>query len=95
MQANKLYQPYIEKEVLTKLQHRGIVRLYDTFADAENIYFIMELCPNGDIEELIDWGKLKEDTKRNFAAEIVLVLEYLKTAGVVHRDFKSANILLA
>lgn len=94
---NEIFQ---EKEVLLKLNHPFIVKLYYTMKDKMTLYYLME-CPLGG--EL--WDKIKdkksdelvglfESQTKYYSSQIVLALEYLHSQHIVHRDLKPENILL-
>ena len=38
-----------EKEILNLCDHPAVVILYYTFRDSEYLYFVLDLCPNGDL----------------------------------------------
>lgn len=84
-----------EKEVLMKLNHPYIIRLYYTFQDPDRLYFVLNYAKRG---ELLDYlSKLScFDVKCTqwYSAEIVLALEYMHSQGIIHRDLKPENILL-
>ena len=42
-----------EKELLFEMQHPFIIELLGTTQDANNLYFVFESCPNGDLTGLI------------------------------------------
>lgn len=50
----KQYQVLIEKEVLMRLDHVGVVRLVNSFQDANNLYFAIEYCESGDFRAYLD-----------------------------------------
>jgi len=63
-----------------------VVRLYFSFQSKEYLYLVMEYLNGGDCMALIKAiTRLPEDWARNYLAEVVLGLEYLHNAGVVHR----------
>lgn len=89
-----------EKQVLLKLNHPFIVKLYYTMKDKLSLYYLME-CPLGG--EL--WEKIKDEKSdelvgffesqaKYFLVQIVLALEYIHSKHIVHRDLKPENILL-
>lgn len=45
-------------------------------------------------DQIIRKGRLSEDEARFYAAEIVDILEYLHSVGLIHRDVKPENLLL-
>lgn len=63
-----------------------VVSLYFSFQSKEYLYLVMEYLNGGDCMALIKAiVRLPEDWARNYLAEVVLGLEYLHNAGVVHR----------
>ncbi|KAF9211464.1 hypothetical protein BGZ59_008007 [Podila verticillata] len=72
-----------------------VVSLYFSFQSKEYLYLVMEYLNGGDCMALIKAiVRLPEDWARNYLAEVVLGLEYLHNAGVVHRDLKPDNLLI-
>lgn len=94
-QESKEYEVYIERYMLSNLNHPNIVKLYSTFQDARKLYFILEYCPNRDLSDLVrKEGKLGLEITKFYIAEIVSALEYMHKKGFYHRDLKPENILL-
>jgi 3-phosphoinositide dependent protein kinase-1 len=88
----------MEKAILNKLKHRGVVELYHTYSDYNAIYFLMEFCDGAEMWTTIMHGaKLTgchESLSRYYMAELVEVLEYMHNNGVVHRDLKPENLMI-
>ncbi|KAF2074147.1 hypothetical protein CYY_004550 [Polysphondylium violaceum] len=84
-----------EKTILDSLDHPNIVKLYYTFQDENDLYFILEYCPNGDLlDQIKDAGCFEIKVAQFYAAEIIVAIEYLHSKGIAHRDLKPENILL-
>jgi serine/threonine protein kinase len=84
-----------EWKILSSLNHPFIVKLYSGFRTRQNIYFVMEYVPGGDLYEMIkSVGRLSNATARHYAAEILLILEYLQSLRIAHRDLKPENLLV-
>lgn len=84
-----------ERNVLDQCDYAGIARLYFTFQDEASLYLGLELCPNGELYDQIRFaGQLPLSRAIFYAAEIVLMLDYLRGQRVVHRDLKPENLLL-
>lgn len=87
-----------ERDILDRMEHPGIAKLHYTFQDQHNLYMGIELCPHGELFDQIYRRKklnlLEPAFAKHYAAEIVVVLEYLRKQGVVHRDLKPENLLL-
>lgn len=81
--------------MLTYVKDPVIIKLYSSFQDKQKLYFLMELAPNGSLQDFLKRERvLSLKVARIFAAELVLALEVLRKFKVVHRDLKPANILL-
>ncbi|GIL60087.1 hypothetical protein Vafri_14743 [Volvox africanus] len=94
---NKVVE-YIKNErfILDKLDDAGVAKLHFTFQDPDNLYMGMEYCAGGELYEQINKrGGLPLEAVRFYAAEVVLILQYLRSAQVVHRDLKPENLLLS
>ncbi|CAK4296164.1 unnamed protein product [Aphanomyces euteiches] len=89
----------MEKMVLNMLRHPNIVRLYHTFQDATNLYFLMEYVAGGELwDHLVLDGKqigCTEALARFYSADIVNALEYMASRHIVHRDLKPENMIVA
>lgn len=94
---NKVKQAHVEKNLLLKLRsHPGIIKLHYTFQDTQCLYFVLELCENGDLVSLISrLSVLPYDLAVQYASELVATLEYLRANQVAHRDLKPENILIS
>lgn len=95
MREKKTQYVMREKEVLMKMNHPFIIRLFYTFQDTDRLYFVLNYAERG---ELLDYlHKLSSfdlPCSRWYAAEIVLALEYMHNLNFIHRDLKPENILL-
>jgi NIMA (never in mitosis gene a)-related kinase len=77
-----------------------IIRFYEAFCDCKRLCVVTEYCRLGDLAHLIDRKKKKhkqfrEEVIWRFLLELLQGLRVLHSCGVVHRDLKSANILLS
>jgi len=95
IKENKVKYATTERDILTKCgNHPNIVKLFYTFKDENHLYYVMELCPNGELLAKLNKVRFDEASAAFYAAEIVNALEYLHTNGIIHRDLKPENILL-
>eukprot|EP00929_Paragymnodinium_shiwhaense_P071542 TRINITY_DN3635_c0_g1_i1.p1 TRINITY_DN3635_c0_g1~~TRINITY_DN3635_c0_g1_i1.p1 ORF type:complete len:881 (-),score=183.24 TRINITY_DN3635_c0_g1_i1:60-2702(-) len=84
-----------EIELLRRLDHPNIVRLYETNEDQDSLFVLMELCLGGDLfDRIVAKGFLPEEDSCIFVQQLLSALAYCHSTGVVHRDVKPENLLL-
>uniref|UniRef100_A0A7S1M0H6 Protein kinase domain-containing protein n=2 Tax=Neobodo designis TaxID=312471 RepID=A0A7S1M0H6_NEODS len=89
-----------EIEILKKLQHPHVMRVYAVFDDPsqDNLFLVSEYLKNGESYRLKEDGTgdppLSPDRLKKFAFGIARGLQYIHARGVAHRDIKPENILL-
>ncbi|KAG0257332.1 copper transport protein ctr1 [Actinomortierella ambigua] len=99
LDKSDFHQYTIQKEiaVLQRLRHRHIIQFYRTHEEDGHIYLLMELAEKGSLCRAIAKGELAPDdwqTKMRLASEIARGLAFIHQEKVLHRDLKSANVLL-
>ncbi|KAF9730685.1 hypothetical protein PMIN03_002635 [Paraphaeosphaeria minitans] len=84
-----------EIAVLMGVSHPTLLCLKDTFDEADGVYLVLELAPEG---ELFNWivmkQKLTETEARRVFVQLFQGVKYLHERNIVHRDIKPENILL-
>lgn len=84
-----------ERAVMDAVRSDLCVRLCFTFQDAQKLYLGMDLCPNGDLFDQIQARKpLPSAAAQFYAAEIVLILEYLRSARILFRCVRCPAVVL-
>jgi len=85
-----------ERDILTKCSSNdNIVKLFYTFKDQTYLYYVLELCPNGELmTQITKFGSFDEQCTTFYVAELISALEFLHSEGIIHRDLKPENILL-
>ena len=85
-----------EIESLKKLQHDGIVRLFGYGEHEGILFYSMELVDGPSLEQEINAGRrFSWQETLGLAIQICRGLKHAHDHGVVHRDVKPANLLLA
>ena len=83
-----------EARAMAKLNHPGVVTLYE-FGQAEGqFYFLMEFVDGVNLRQLLDAGRLSPREALAIVPQICDALQYAHDRGIVHRDIKPENILL-
>ena len=84
-----------EVEILRKLDHPHIVKVYEFYEDEFNLYVVMELCRGGELlDNIIKNGSLSEIDTAIYMEQILSAVFYMHSMNIVHRDLKLENMLL-
>ncbi|KAA0176329.1 hypothetical protein FNF27_02026 [Cafeteria roenbergensis] len=85
-----------EIRVHRAMTHARVVRFESFFEDDNNVYMMMELCPNGSLADMVrSRGALSETEARGYMLQLVDACRYLHHHGIIHRDLKLGNVFLA
>jgi Tol biopolymer transport system component len=83
-----------EARTAASLNHPHICTVYDV-GDANGVPFIaMELVEGETLRDSISHGRFSADRACRIGKQLAEGLEYAHAHGVIHRDFKSANVVL-
>ncbi|XP_023223649.1 serine/threonine-protein kinase LATS1-like [Centruroides sculpturatus] len=84
-----------ERDILAEADNEWVVKLYYSFQDKDNLYFVMDYIPGGDLMSLlIKFGIFQESLARFYITELVVAIESVHKMGFIHRDIKPDNILI-
>ena len=89
----------LKKEIslLRNLKHKNIVKYITTQVseDMKSVNILMEFVPGGSVRQLLNkFEKFHEKTAQKYLYQLLVGLEYLHSKGIIHRDIKSANLLV-
>jgi len=104
-----LYLSLREIELMKKMDHPNIIKIYEIYKSDDDTNLIMELCTGG---ELGDWlhaqpmlpakkpfpsqvRRFDMAQARNMTKNMLTAVHYLHINGIVHRDIKVENFIFA
>ncbi|CAB3372690.1 Hypothetical predicted protein [Cloeon dipterum] len=95
LDEENLKKIFREIQIMSKLRHPHIIRLYQVMETEKMIYLVTEYASGGEIFDfLVNHGKMAEPEARRIFHQIVAAVHYLHENHVVHRDLKAENLLL-
>jgi eukaryotic-like serine/threonine-protein kinase len=96
--ANEVAVLRFEREIraASQLDHPNIVRALDADRAGESHFLVMEYIEGIDLARIVrERGPLSVAIACDFARQAALALQHAHERGLVHRDVKPANLLLA
>jgi eukaryotic-like serine/threonine-protein kinase len=84
-----------EARLAAGLSHPNLVAVYDFGDEDERPYLVMEYIGGGTLADRIAGGTARELDPGRLARELLDALEHIHSAGIVHRDIKPGNVLIA
>ena len=84
-----------EIDMLKRVHHINVIKIFKIEEDEENLYLIMEFCEKGELfNHIVEETKLGEIEAAYFYYQLINGLECIHHNGIVHRDLKPENLLL-
>lgn len=83
-----------EARMASKLNHPNVCTIYEVGEAEGQAYIAMELVAGEPLSDRLATGRLAEDEVLRLGRQMADALEHAHSNGVVHRDFKSANVVI-
>ena len=84
-----------EAKAAGRLNHPGIITIYDVVRDKDLTYIVMQYVDGPSLQALIDSGKsFSPQEILDTLKPVAEALDFAHQSGIVHRDIKPANILI-
>src|SRR5271170_4509790 len=90
-----LEQTWREAMTTACLQHPNIVTIFDYGIDAEGAYVVMELIEGETLEDILARGPLQFEDFLRFAQQTLDAIIAAHALGLIHRDLKPGNFMIA
>ncbi|GAA0994505.1 Stk1 family PASTA domain-containing Ser/Thr kinase [Subtercola frigoramans] len=85
-----------EARSAARLAHPNVVSVFDQGSDSDMAYMVMEYLPGMTLRDLLkDYGRLTTEQTLDIMEAVLGGLAAAHKAGIVHRDVKPENVLLA
>jgi calcium/calmodulin-dependent protein kinase I len=93
---NKLECLVNEIKIMRILDHPNIIKLHKVYESKNYVKLILDYCPHGNLlKRLLKRQHLSEDVTKSLARNLLETLAYIHSLGIIHRDIKLENILMA
>ncbi|WFE93772.1 serine/threonine-protein kinase [Micromonospora sp. WMMD987] len=85
-----------EARTAARLNHPNVVRIYDVVHDGDSPWIVMEYVASRSVQQLLgDDGPLDPHRVAGIGLAVLAALRAAHAAGVLHRDVKPHNVLVA
>jgi tetratricopeptide (TPR) repeat protein len=84
-----------EAAVLAAIEHPHILIVHEVGLAADGLYLVTEYLPEGSMADRIERGPLSPDEALTAARQTASALAAAHERGILHRDVKPANLLVA
>ncbi|WP_280419370.1 serine/threonine-protein kinase [Nocardia carnea] len=84
-----------EADTVARLAHPNIVAVYARGEEQNRLWMAMQYIEGTDVAAVLRDGPVRPDHAVRITEETARALDHAHTAGILHRDVKPANILLA
>lgn len=86
---------YNEVKILSQLNHKNIVRLFDFLVEPSCFYIVMEVVDGGELfDRIVKKTVYTELEARELVVVLLRAIKFCHDRHVVHRDLKPENLLL-
>jgi len=83
-----------ELKIISEHNSNFIIKFYNAFVQDDYMCIVMEYCSKGTLENYIKKNKLLNENVWKYFSQICGSLMYLHNNNIIHRDLKTANILI-
>ncbi|QDT08531.1 serine/threonine-protein kinase [Planctomycetes bacterium K23_9] len=92
--ADSIARFELEAETAARLDHPGIVPIYETGQSGDHHFFSMKLIDGSPLSALLDQFQPDQRKSAELMIKIAQAVQHAHQRGVLHRDLKPANVLI-
>ena len=91
--GGRLFDRFLQEyEVIARVRHPNVVRIFDLGVADDHAYIAMEYLSAGSLAERLN-HELESQLAVSYVQQIGSALDAIHAAGILHRDLKPANIM--
>ena len=86
-----------EMEIMPKLDHPNIIKLFGVVDEVPDRFLVMELCEGGSVRQYLNdyhGNRLPFEQFCDWVIQAALPIKYLNEMKIVHKDIKTPNYLI-
>ena len=83
-----------EVKIVSQLEHRNIIPVYDYGEFEGQPYIVMRYMPAGSVDDILQRGPLDPNKILSIVTQIAPALDYAHSKDVLHRDLKPSNVMM-
>jgi len=84
-----------EARAVARLHHPAIVQVYDWVESGDGDWIVMELVEGRSLRQLLHDGPLAPGRAARLARDVLVGLAVAHAGGIIHRDLKAENVMIA
>lgn len=83
-----------EIECLKRVDHVGIIDLYQYYIFGENVYLLMDYCPTDLFHLFKNEDEISDDLLAKYIRDILIAIKACHDINIAHNDIKPSNFLI-
>ena len=83
-----------EAQSVAALNHPNIVQIFELGSDGSDDFIVMEFVPGRTLTQVLRDAPLSIDQALDYSCQIASALAAAHSAGIVHRDIKTGNVMV-
>jgi serine/threonine-protein kinase len=84
-----------ETRLASKIVHPYVATVFDVVEDGDDLFLVMEYLEGRTLRQVLHEDRPRVERAVEIAIEVTEALEAIHAAGVIHRDLKPGNVMIA